>query len=85
MHPAKWAEIVPHPGPAPFARVGVDFPDPVTIVIARPFVVTVTDRRVGPRQAPITTPLVGVTGRLRLRRCRHVLMQGRFVRVADDR
>jgi hypothetical protein len=62
----------------------MDFPDAIAVIVARPFVLAVTDRRVDARQVFIAAPLVGVTGRGNLRGRRDVLLQGRLIRMRND-
>ena len=81
MHAAKWSQKVPRCRPQPFNCVGVHFSHAISIVIACPFMLTVTDRAVFPLNRVVACPFIGVTlGRL-LRRALHVLSESLAVRV----
>src|ERR1044071_8584749 len=83
MDAAKRAQKIAESRPATFAGIGMHFTDAITIVIARPFVLTVADRRVRTRQASVTAPLVSVTGGLWPGGGCYVLLQRRPVGAFD--
>lgn len=62
-------------GPQSFGRVDMDFANPVTIIIARPFVLGVTDGRMRSNDMVVAEPFIGVAPCLWSRKTVHVRFQ----------
>jgi hypothetical protein len=58
MHPSKGTQKIPHARPSSFDRVGMDFPNAVTIVIAGPFALRMTHPLPLPRRLMIASPVI---------------------------
>src|SRR5690606_17643254 len=64
MNPVERTNEVAHIGPPPFGGVAVDFTEAVPIVIARPFMLTMTDAVALTSDAVVALVFIGVDNRL---------------------
>ncbi|MEP7285855.1 MAG: hypothetical protein ABI947_08815 [Chloroflexota bacterium] len=60
MNPAKEAHEVANEGPHPFDSIDMNFADAVTIVIACPFFLGMTNRLVRAVNVVIAAPFIGI-------------------------
>src|SRR5690606_20063477 len=75
MNPFERTNEVAHIGPPPFGGVAVDFTEAVPIVIARPFMLTMTDAVALTSDAVVALVFIGVDNRL---------AQGKAVRMGTQ-
>src|SRR5690606_38435274 len=75
MNPFERTNEVAHIGPQPFGGVAVDFTEAVPIVIARPFMLTMTDAVALTSDAVVALVFIGVDNRL---------AQGKAVRMGTQ-
>jgi hypothetical protein len=75
MHSSKWSQIISHPGPQSFYRIDVYFSYPISIIISRPFSLSVIYCRVLTINPLIASPFICIAGRFLLRALMNVLLK----------
>jgi len=60
MHPTKRTQKRSHPGPHPFGCIGMDFANPVTIIVACPFLDGMTDGGMGSLELAIALRFISI-------------------------
>lgn len=81
MHSAKGPQEISRRGPQPLDGIDMNLADSIAIIIARPFVLTMTDRAVGALDLVGAQPFIRVTSGSLLRVAMHVLLQSLAVRM----
>ena len=84
VNTAKRTKEITSGRPHAFHRVGVDFADTVAIIIACPFVLTMTNRGMWPDDVVVTVPFIGTDVRAGLRELVNMVMQGCLIGMVND-
>src|SRR5919109_1130914 len=84
MHAAKWSQKIAGAGPHTFGSVDVHLANPITIVIACPFVFTMLDGYPWALNLIVTLPFIGIGNRLGSGEARQVSLQGFAIRAFRD-
>ena len=85
MYAAKWSQERSEPCSRPFTPIAMHFAYAIAIVITRPFVLSVVDRRVVLLDSVVAAILVGVDNRpRRWNGFGQNAVAGRFVAMPDD-
>lgn len=75
MHSSEWSQIISHPGPQSFYRIDVYFSYPISIIISRPFSLSVIYCRVLTINPLIASPFIRIAARFLLRTLMNVLLK----------
>ena len=68
MHSAIGSQKITQPRPTAFIGIDVDFTNAIAVIIARPFIFSMTNRMSNALETIVTVVLVGVERRLFLRK-----------------